>query len=69
MIKYQHKALAQYHQAQMKAQDRAAEMRDDERGELGSWLILAAGLAIAAGAAVTTLGPWFTGKVSAITGN
>ena len=69
MQKYQHRALAQYHQAQMKAQDLAEEMRDDERGELGSWLILAAGLAIAAGAAVTALAPWFTGKVSAITGN
>ena len=69
MQKYQYRALAQYHHAESKAQDLAARLRDDERGELGSWLILAAGLALAAGAAVATLGPWFDGKVSDITGN
>ena len=69
MQHYQYWALARYHHAEMKTRDLAAQMRDDERGELGSWLILAAGLALAAGAAVATLGPWFDGKVSDITGN
>ncbi len=41
----------------------------DERGEIGSWLILAAGLAIAAGAAVALLGPWLGTKVTDITSN
>ncbi len=43
-------------------------LRNDE-GEIGSWLILAAGLAIAAAAAVVALGPWLAGKVTAITSN
>lgn len=69
MMNYQHKALARYQQLKMEARDRADEMVHDERGELGSWLILAAGLAIAAGAAVGTLSGWFDGKVSDITSN
>jgi len=31
----------------------------DERGEMGSWMILAAGLAAAAVAVVAILGEWF----------
>lgn len=49
--------------------DKAAELREDERGELGSWLILAAGLAVAAAAAIALLGPWFNTKVGQITAN
>jgi hypothetical protein len=40
----------------------------DERGEIGSWLVLAAGLAVLAGATVAVLGPWVTNHVNAITG-
>jgi len=69
MIKQQHKALATYHRAKMNTQERLEEMVEDEQGELGSWLILAAGLAIAAGAAVGTLSGWFSDKVDAITSN
>lgn len=53
---------------QMLAQRLQAKMAD-ERGEIGSWLILAAGLAIAAGLAVVALGPWIAGKVTDITNN
>ncbi len=41
----------------------------DERGEIGSWMILAAGLAVAAAAAVALLGPWFSKKTGDITKN
>ncbi len=41
----------------------------DERGEIGSWMILAAGLAVAAAAAVALLGPWFDEKANDITSN
>ena len=41
----------------------------DERGEIGSWMILAAGLAVAAAAAVALLGPWFKTKTGNITKN
>ncbi len=47
----------------------AERVAEDERGEIGSWLILAAGLAIAAGAAVGLLGPWLNTKVTTITSN
>jgi len=69
IMKHQHQALASYHRAKMNTQDRFEAIRDDEQGELGSWLILAAGLAIAAGAAVGTLSGWFGDKVTAITDN
>ncbi len=49
--------------------DFVSEKASEERGEIGSWLILAAGLAIAAGAAVALLGPWLGTKVTAITSN
>ena len=41
----------------------------DERGEIGSWLILAAGLAIAAAAAGVALDNWIDGRVTDITSN
>lgn len=47
----------------------ARRLRRDERGELGSWMILAAGLAVAAVAAVALLGPWFNTKTTSITNN
>lgn len=46
--------------------DRVAQ---NERGEIGSWMILAAGLALAAAAAVALLGPWFADKAADITKN
>ncbi|MEM9133655.1 MAG: hypothetical protein AAF962_02490 [Actinomycetota bacterium] len=42
---------------------------DDERGEVGSWMIVAAGLAAAAVAIVGILGPWLQDQANAITGN
>lgn len=48
---------------------RVARRAGDERGELGSWMILAAGLAVAAAAAVAVLGPWFSSKATNITRN
>lgn len=41
----------------------------DERGEIGSWLILAAGLAIAAAAAGAALNGWIDTRVTDITSN
>lgn len=43
-------------------------MRGD-RGEIGSWMILAAGLAAAAVAALALLTPWFGEKATDITNN
>ncbi len=48
---------------------RVEQMQHDERGEIGSWMILAAGLAVAAAAAVLVLGPWFDQKAADITSN
>lgn len=42
-------------------------MSRDERGEIGSWMIFAAGLAVAAAAAIAILGPWFSTKATNIT--
>lgn len=39
----------------------------NERGEIGSWMIFAAGLAVAAAAAIAILGPWFNDKATTIT--
>ncbi|MGB5755663.1 MAG: hypothetical protein WBM50_02010 [Acidimicrobiales bacterium] len=58
-----------YQIAKAKAADAVESFLDDERGELGSWLILAAGLAVAAAAAVALLAPWFNTKVTQITAN
>ena len=66
---FQHQTLARYHRAKMETQDRLEDMCEDEQGELGSWLILAAGLALAAGAAVGLLDTWFGEKVDAIREN
>lgn len=41
----------------------------DERGEIGSYMILAAGVALAAGAAVAILTPWFSQKATEIVAN
>jgi hypothetical protein len=69
MLKTQHRMLANYRYAQMRVSDLARQTRDDEGGEMGSWMILAAGLAVAAVAAVAALGPWFQTKVTSITSN
>jgi hypothetical protein len=55
--------------ASEEAKDLARRIRSEERGEMGSWLILAAGLAAAAVAAVGLLATWFNTKVTAITAN
>lgn len=46
-----------------------ARVSRNERGEIGSWMIMAAGLAVAAAAAIAVLGPWFTTKAGKITAN
>jgi hypothetical protein len=69
MMNYQHKALAKYHIGRMRLTDLAERARDDERGEMGSWMILAAGLAAAAVTAVGLLTTWFGTKTTEITGN
>ncbi len=56
-------------QARTAVVDRVEQMQGDERGEIGSWMILAAGLAVAAAAAVVVLGPWFDQKAADITSN
>ncbi len=55
-----------YAVVKMAMSDRLAR---DERGEIGSWMILAAGLAVAAAAAIALLGPWFDEKANDITKN
>lgn len=45
------------------------KLRNEERGEVGSWMIMAAGLAAAAAAAIALIGPWINTKATAITGN
>ncbi len=45
------------------------KLRSEERGEVGSWMIMAAGLAAAAAAAIALIGPWINTKATAITGN
>lgn len=49
--------------------DRAKRLVTDEKGEIGSWLILAAGLVVAAGIAATALDGWIQGVVARITAN
>lgn len=61
------KAAVHYQVTKARIQELVERFVKDERGELGSWLILAAGLAIAAAAAVAALSPWFQGKVTNIT--
>ena len=63
------KVLLWYMSAKSVVTERAQRIGRDERGELGSWMILAAGLAVAAVAAVALLGPWFNQKTTAITSN
>lgn len=68
MQNLQHRIGVEYQLAKTRATDLANRAVEDEEGEIGSWLILAAGLAIAAGAAVAALTPWLQGKVTDITG-
>ena len=48
---------------------RTEELRADQRGEVGSWLILAAALAIAAAAVGGSLSGWIGEKGAEITSN
>lgn len=63
------KLLVLYTQARTAVVDGVDRLHHDERGEIGSWMILAAGLAVAAVAAVALLGPWFDEKTTEITNN
>lgn len=44
-------------------------LASEDRGEIGSWMILAAGLATAAVAAAAALSGWLGTKAAAITSN
>lgn len=50
------------------ARTRLQDALDDERGEVGSWMIVAAGLAGAAVAVVAIVAPWLEDQARAITG-
>lgn len=63
------KVLVLYVQARTAIGEGVERLHHDERGEIGSWMILAAGLAVAAAAAVAVLGPWFDQKAADITSN
>lgn len=65
MSKFQLQTVVKY----QIAKDRLVRNLSDDRGELGSWLILAAGLAIAAGAAISQLSGWFGEKTDQIISN
>lgn len=69
MLTFSMKLLVLCVQARTAVVDRVDRMQRDERGEIGSWMILAAGLAAAAAAAVLVLGPWFDQKAADITSN
>lgn len=58
--------LAPQVKAQIAVQNAADHIKSD-RGEIGSWLILAAALAIAAGLAGAGLAAWIGTKASSIT--
>ena len=53
--------------AKSKVTDLAASLFSEQRGEMGSWMILAAGLAAAAATAVGFLATWFAKKTTDIT--
>lgn len=63
------RAGVRYQLTRMTVQERLSAAGGDERGEIGSWLIVAAGLAIAAAAAVGPLGDWIGERVLEITNN
>lgn len=51
------------------AKDLARRLASEDRGEIGSWMILAAGLAAAAVTAAAALTTWLGNKTTAITSN
>lgn len=63
------KALVMFTMTKAMVGDRLHEATHNDRGEIGSWMILAAGLAAAAVAAMLILTPWFSEKASDITSN
>ncbi len=63
------KLLTLYTVTKVMVTRRVERFAQDERGEIGSWMILAAGLAVAAAAAVLALKPWFDKKTTDITKN
>ncbi len=44
-------------------------LASEDRGEVGSWMIMAAGLAAAAAGAVALISTWINTKATTITGN
>lgn len=61
------KAMIRYQAAKGEVDELAHRFSNEERGEMGSWMILAAGLALAAATAVGLLATWFGQKTTAIT--
>lgn len=50
----------------MKAMAKLAEKVKEEDGEIGSWMVIAAMLAVAAAGAAALIGPWINGNVQQI---
>ena len=63
------RAMIKVHLAKARAGQWVRDGITDEQGEMGSWLIVAAGLAIAAAAVVEVLDGWFTEKAEEIKKN
>lgn len=61
-------AGVRYQLLRSRLKDRWDTAAQDERGEVGSWMIVAAGLAAAAVVIVGILGPWLEDQANAITG-
>ena len=57
-----------YQNLELDARNRLDAIRA-ERGEISSWLFLAAGLVLAAAFIIQQLGPWFQARVGDITGS
>lgn len=62
------KVAVRYQVVGVRARLRTREALEDERGEVGSWMIVAAGLAAAAVSIVSIVGPWLVDQANAITG-
>lgn len=62
------KVAVRYQVVWVRARLRTREALEDERGEVGSWMIVAAGLAAAAVSIVSIVGPWLVDQANAITG-
>ena len=63
------RAMINWHLAKSRMGERVRDVVTNEDGEMGSWLIVAAGLAAAAAAVVGILEGWFEDKANDITSN